>query len=259
MNYKIYSWNVNGIRSASKKGFYEWLDTQQLSVLLLQETRVELEQLTEQQRSLASHNFHLNSAEKKGYSGVGAYINKDIALLEISTDLGISKFDSEGRLQILKFPEFTLINGYFPNGKKNAERLAYKMEFYDEILKLVEQLRANGEKIVITGDVNTAHREIDLTNPKPNAKHSGFLPKERAWIDKLLASGFVDSYRQMHGNAPEKYTWWSTRSNARARNVGWRIDYFFVDEALLPNLKAADIHQNVMGSDHCPISIELEF
>ena len=251
----IYSWNVNGIRAATKKGLKEWIEKVKPDVLGLQEIKASEEQIP---KSLIpdSYNIVVNSAEKKGYSGV--LTCSRIPVKSSKTIFGIEEFDSEGRIIETKYDEFTLLNVYFPNGKKNDERLDYKMRFYDFFLNYIKKLREAGERVVFCGDVNTAHKEIDLANPKPNSKYSGFLPKEREWIDKVIAEDFIDTFREFD-KSPERYSWWSVRSNARARNVGWRIDYFFVDRSLLPNLKKAEIHMDVMGSDHCPISITLEF
>ncbi len=177
--------------------------------------------------------------------------------LHVETSLGAPRFDQEGRLLELEFDDFTLFNVYFPNGKSGSERLKFKMDFYDAFLERIEILKRENRRIVFTGDVNTAHQEIDLTRPKENEKVSGFLPKERAWIDSVISRGYVDTFRQLH---PEEiqYSWWDLKSRARERNVGWRIDYVFVSENLLPSVTRAFIMTDVMGSDHCPVGIELE-
>ncbi len=252
---KIYSWNVNGIRAAAKKGLVEWFKTEQPDILGLQEIKAVREQIPKGLMP-KSYEIIIHSAEKRGYSGVMTY--SKLPVKSSRTKFGVDEFDREGRMIETKFDDFTLLNVYFPNGKKNAERLEYKMRFYDFFLDYILELRKAGEKVIFCGDINTAHKEIDLTHPKPNSKVSGFLPIERAWIDKVIENGFIDTFRHFD-NSPEKYSWWSMRTNARERNVGWRIDYFFIDKLLLPNLKAAEIHSEVMGSDHCPISITLEF
>jgi exodeoxyribonuclease-3 len=258
MKYEVYSWNVNGIRAAAKKGMMDWLKSAEIDILAVQETKAQPDQLDEGVLKPSGYESEFHSAQKKGYSGVATYYNKIIKNTE--TSMGVDEFDDEGRLLITRFEHFTLLNVYFPNGKKNKERLDYKMRFYDKFLDICTDLVKGGESLVICGDVNTAHKEIDLTHPKPNAKYSGFLPEERAWIDKFLDSGFVDTLRAKVGDKKELYTWWSMRSKtARANNVGWRIDYFYISKDLLPNLKAARIHPDVLGSDHCPISISLEF
>ncbi len=257
--YNLYSWNVNGIRAASKKGMLDWIKSNKIDVLGIQETKAQPDQVGED-----IHNPHgmisvWHSAQKKGYSGVLNYYKKSMKA-ENTCKIGVEEFDNEGRIIISKFKEFTFINCYFPNGKKNEERLDYKMRFYDKFLDIVVDLKNKGERVVICGDVNTAHKEIDLANPKPNSKYSGFLPKERKWIDKLIENGFVDTLRHKEGDKSGLYTWWSVRSKtARVNNVGWRIDYFFISDNLLPNLKNAKIHADIKGSDHCPISITLAF
>ncbi|MDP3622450.1 MAG: exodeoxyribonuclease III, partial [Methanobacteriaceae archaeon] len=198
---------------------------------------------------------YFNSAERKGYSGVGIY--SFLKPTKIDNGFGIKKFDMEGRVQIADYDDFVLFNIYFPNGKMSDERLKYKLDFYDAFLDQVNNLRDEGRNVVICGDVNTAHKEIDLAHPKENSKISGFLPVERAWIDKFLENGYVDTFR-MFNQEPEQYTWWSYRTKARDRNVGWRLDYFFVNEEFKNNIKASYILSDVMGSDHCPIGIEIE-
>lgn len=274
MKYKIYSWNVNGIRATARNGlFWPWLAKSNADILCVQETKATSDQLDQPLVEPTNYTSYWHSAEKKGYSGVATFVRTSgkgkKTLKSSDRSIGIEEFDREGRVMITKFDEYTLLNVYFPNGKKNEERLDYKMRFYDVFLQFCQDLRKNGEKIVICGDVNTAHTEIDLANHGPNAQHSGFLPKERAWMDKLIDSGYIDTYRHLN---PEKYvkrmkkedklgayTYWSTRSNAKKANTGWRLDYFFISEDLLPNLKDATIYRDVEGSDHCPISIDLEF
>ncbi len=253
--YKIFSWNVNGIRAVAKKGFSDWFESTKPDILCLQETKAQDEQIPKNIKFEGYELIH-NAAEKKGYSGVLTY--SKIKPKEVKFGIGVKEYEKEGRVIITKYEEFTLINVYFPNGKKDDERLQFKMDFYQHTLDLLKRLRKAGEKTIVCGDVNTAHKEKDLANPKPNSKYSGFLPQEREWIDNLISEGWVDSLRNFT-EEPELYTWWSVRSGARERNVGWRIDYFFVDKDLLPHLKAAEIHSSVMGSDHCPISITLEF
>lgn len=195
-----------------------------------------------------------SSAEKKGYSGVAVYSKRKP--VNISTGLGISRFDHEGRTIVADFGEFVLFNIYFPNGQKNEERLKYKMDFYEAFLEVVDALDREGRNVVVCGDVNTAHREIDLARPKENENISGFLPMERAWIDKFISHGWVDTFRMFHPE-PEQYTWWSMRTRARERNIGWRIDYFFVNERFRANVCDAFILPEVQGSDHCPIGLEI--
>lgn len=254
---RILSWNVNGIRAAQKKGFIDWVLKEDPDILCLQETKAHPEQLSKELISLNGyHSFFSSSKVKKGYSGVAVYTK--LNPLKVEYGFGIPKFDDEGRTLILSYEEFVLFNIYFPNGKMSDERLQYKLDFYYSFLEIVSNLLSQGKKIVICGDVNTAHKEIDLARPKENEKTSGFLPVERQWIDKLISSGFVDTFR-MFNDQPGNYTWWDMQTRARERNIGWRIDYFFVSENLKSNIQNAFILSDVMGSDHCPIGIEIHF
>lgn len=254
---KIYSWNVNGIRAVNKKGFQDWIRSETKDIVCLQETKAQESQLGFDLTQIENFDSHFASAERKGYSGVVTYTQEKP--LEVKYGLGEEKFDREGRTIITKYPNFTLFNIYFPNGKRSKERLDYKMDYYDFLLNYLKELKKTEKNIIICGDVNTAHQAIDLARPKDNEKISGFLQIERDWIDKLLKTGFIDTFRHFNPEEKDKYTWWSMRTRARDRNVGWRIDYFFVSENLKQNLKNAEIHADVMGSDHCPISIELKF
>lgn len=253
-SFRLLSWNVNGIRAIQKKGFLDWLKKENPDILCLQETKAHPDQLDEVLKNVDGYSAYFSSAEKKGYSGVVTYTK--LKPLSIQQGIGINKFDSEGRFIITEFDDFTLFNIYFPNGKASGERLQYKMEFYETFLKHCKKLLKEGKKIVICGDVNTAHKEIDLARPKENSQTSGFLPQEREWIDKFLAAGFIDTFR-MFNQGPDQYTWWDMVTRARDRNVGWRIDYFYISENLKDKIISGSIHQDVMGSDHCPISIEI--
>lgn len=251
---RIISWNVNGIRAIQKKGFLEWFKKEAPEILCLQETKADSSQLAPELKNISGYSSYWANAEKKGYSGVVTYSkNKP---LKVTYGFSEPENHSEGRIVITEFKEFVLLNIYFPNGKKNQERLNYKMAFYMETLAYCEHLKKQGKKIIICGDVNTAHREIDLARPRENAEVSGFLPQERAWIDELLDQGYVDTLRYLN-KSPELYTWWDYKTKARERNVGWRIDYFFISKDLLPNLQNAFILDKVYGSDHCPIGIEV--
>jgi exodeoxyribonuclease-3 len=254
---KIYSWNVNGIRAIAKKGFIQWLKKENPDILCIQETKAHPDQLGFDLKNIDNYQVHFASATKAGYSGTATYSIPEAKKIQIG--LNKKKFDQEGRTIITYYQNFVLMNIYFPNGKASEERLAYKMDYYYYLLEYLKKLKKQEKNIIITGDVNTAHQEIDLARPKANEKISGFLKEEREWIDQLLKSGFIDSYRHFYPNKTDAYTWWSLRSAARERNVGWRIDYFFVSESLKKNLQAARIHSEIMGSDHCPISIELKF
>ena len=255
-SYQIYSWNVNGIRAATRKGLQDWMNATDFDILCLQEIKALPEQIPKKLHG--EYHLEVNSADKKGYSGVATFSNS--APKEVDHSIGRDEFDDEGRVLMTRFSEFILFNVYFPNGKKNKERLDYKMRFYHKFQQICEQLLKEGEAVIVCGDVNTAHKEQDLAHPKPNSKYSGFLPEERKWIDSFLDTGFVDSYRHLHGDGEGDYTWWSMRSKtARAKNVGWRLDYFFVSRNLVDHLTSAQIHQDIEGSDHCPVSITLEF
>jgi len=251
---KILSWNVNGIRAIEKKGFIEWVQREQPDILCLQETKANVEQLSDELINIQGYYSFFCSGERKGYSGVATYTKEEP--LSIAYGIGIEKFDSEGRILITEYPDFTLLNIYFPNGQKDEERLNYKMEFYDAILDYCEEQKSKGKKLIISGDYNTAHKEIDLKNPKANEDRSGFLPIERAWIDKFISNGYIDTFRYFHPNE-EKYSWWSYRFKARERNAGWRIDYHFVSDNFINTIKGADILNDVLGSDHCPVALYL--
>jgi len=253
---KLVSWNVNGVRAAARKGLLDWFAREKPDVLCLQETKAMPEQLDSDLKEIPSYTAEWNWAEKKGYSGVATYTR--VPVNQVKRGLGIPEYDREGRVLISTYPQFVLFNVYFPNGKASPERLAYKMGFYADFLKILDEYRRKGHKhLVICGDVNTAHREIDLARPKENRKISGFLPEECAWIDKLLTDGFIDTFREFE-QGPGHYSWWDMQSRARERNVGWRIDYFFISRELKSALKQAFILPEVMGSDHCPVGIELK-
>ncbi len=251
---EILCWNVNGVRAVRGKGFLEWLYRESPDILCLQETKASPEQLDKDLREPEGYHAFWSYPERKGYSGV-ATLTKEKPL-RVQNGFGIQEFDIEGRVIITEHSEFTLLNVYFPNGKKDAIRLKYKMDFYDAFLEFVDRLKAKGERLILCGDFNTAHKEIDLARPKENEKISGFLPMEREWMDKLVAHGYVDTFRHFN-KEPNQYTWWDLKSGARERNVGWRLDYFFVSENLLESVTKAFILSQVMGSDHCPAGIML--
>ncbi len=252
---KIISWNVNGIRAIQRKGFLDWLHQEKPDVIGLQEIKAQEHQLD--QEILAPKNYHsyFNPAERKGYSGTAIYSRQLPPLIE--NGLGVEEFDNEGRTMMVDYGDFVFFNIYFPNGKRSPERLKYKLDFYEAALKKFDQLVAQGKKLVIAGDYNTAHNAIDLARPEQNENVSGFLRIERDWLDKLIAHGYIDCFRQFFSE-PDHYTWWSFRSAARKRNVGWRIDYFFVSQNLRPQLKNCYHLDQVTGSDHCPIVLELK-
>lgn len=252
---RIFSWNVNGIRAIAKKDFHEWMASVSPDILCLQETKVQEDQLDGNLVDIEGYHSYFSHAEKKGYSGVAVYSKEKP--LRVVTKTGDESIDREGRILMLQYENFILFNIYFPNGQQSGERLDYKLRFYDRMLDWFEELKNEGNNLIVCGDYNTAHRPIDIKNPKSNEKRSGFLPVERAWIDKFIDHGYLDIYRKRN---PEtvKYSWWSYRFNAREKNVGWRIDYFFINEAFEPWVGEAEIHDEVFGSDHCPISIEIQ-
>jgi exodeoxyribonuclease III len=252
---KLLCWNVNGIRAIKNKGFLEWLNKESPDILCLQETKVQPDQLDSDLKEPKGYFTYWAYPERKGYSGVALFTKEKPAAVKY--DFGNTRLDIEGRIIIAEYPGFTLFNIYFPNGKQGPERLNYKMTFYDIFLKYTDSLKAKGKKLVICGDVNTAHKEIDIARPKENSKFSGFLPIEREWMDKFISHGYIDTFRYF-SKEPDQYTYWDIKTGARERNVGWRIDYFFVSENLLPSLTGAFIMSEVMGADHCPIGITLK-
>ncbi len=253
---KLYSWNVNGYRAVLKKGFWDWYNQTEADVVNLQEIKVTPEQLKDDDYPPEGVKTFWNPSKvKKGYSGVASFCT--VEPVNHSTGLNDEKYQGEGRCLLLEFDAFYLFNIYYPNGQKDDERLQYKLGYYDAFLDMAEELRKT-KPIVVCGDFNTAHKEIDIARPKENEKVSGFLPIERAWLDKFVEHGYVDTLRMFEPETPELYTWWSFRANARARNVGWRLDYFFVSEELGGKVKRAWIEPGVMGSDHCPVGLELD-
>lgn len=253
--FKVISWNVNGLRAAQRKGFSDWLLSTNADCICLQEVKAQITQLDDDLIKLADYRFALFSAIRKGYSGVAIYFRKE----PISVDnLGIAEFDNEGRVMILEYDEFYLLNCYFPNSQDAGARLGYKLDFCDAILEKCDNLQQNsGKNILLCGDYNIAHKEIDLARPKENVTSPGFLPEERAWMDKFIAAGYVDTFR-MFNQEPGQYTWWSYRARARERNVGWRIDYHCVNEKFKDKVLKSEIHPDVLGSDHCPVEIHLD-
>lgn len=250
---RLISWNLAGMRAAVKKGLFDFVKKDNADIYCFQEVKAFPEQVPLLECPPNYYKFW-NPAKKAGYSGVATFTKlepKSVIIGDRDND-----WDDEGRVVITKFDEFTLLNVYIPNGQRDLGRLDYKMKFYDYFLKFINDLRDRGEKVIICGDINTAHNEIDLARPKDNIKNTGFLPIERAFLDKLISQGWIDTYRLLN---PEKveYTWWSQRANVRGKNIGWRIDYFFVDEKLKPKVKDAFILTDVAGSDHCPIGLEI--
>ena len=252
---KITTWNVNGIRAATKKGVFDWINDNNADVVCLQEIKAKNDQIDLGPIHDAGYQCICNPAERPGYSGVANLYSKEPEKIKLGFDK--DKFDIEGRVIHFSYPEFELFNIYFPNGGRELARVPYKLEFYEHLLNLCQELINKGREIIITGDFNTAHNEIDLKNHKANKKNTGFLTEEREWIDRYLDNGFFDAYRILYPDN-EKYTWWTYRFGARAKNVGWRLDYFLVTENILKLTKDVIIHTEVMGSDHCPVSITLD-
>jgi exodeoxyribonuclease-3 len=252
---KLVTWNVNGLRAALKNGFLDWLAEAKPDVLCLQEVRARPEQLS---AFWLPHGYraHFHPAERPGYSGVATLYREPP--LALHTGIGQDEFDAEGRLIVCEYPGFSLYNSYFPSGQRDYGRVEFKLRYYDALLAKLDAEMAQGREVVVCGDFNTAHQEIDLARPRENRQTSGFLPEERAWIDTYLAHGLVDVFRRLHPGEPGHYTWWSSVTRARERNVGWRLDYFLVSEGLVPRVTAAEILPEVTGSDHCPVALELD-
>ena len=254
---KIISWNVNGLRAVHRKGNIQEMFDMKPDILCLQETKSLPEQLPPELSSPTGYYpyFHFPT-EKKGYSGVAIYSKEKP--IKVSRDIGIKKLDQEGRLIMAEYKDFTLINIYFPNGGGAPERLTYKLDFYDSFLDFINKLHKKQPNIIFCGDVNVAHKAIDLARPKENETHVGFLPIERAWMDKLVSKGWTDVFRHFYPDKKDVYTYWDMKTFARGRNVGWRIDYFFSSQEMLKKIKSMEILDNVLGSDHCPIELTLK-
>jgi exodeoxyribonuclease III len=260
--YYLLSWNVNGLRAVSGKEvlpgvlFSEFLLKEQPDILCLQETKADPHALTPDISRVPGYFFYINPSERKGYSGVALYTRIEPESVEYG-GLG-PEFDREGRIITVRFPEFILINVYFPNGGASEERLLFKLRFYDAFLKKILEMDKTGEPIIFCGDVNTAHTRIDLARPKENEQVSGFMQVERTWIDSVITAGFYDSFR-LFSNEKNSYSWWDYKSRARVRNVGWRIDYFFVNNTMKPYITGAGIRNEIFGSDHCPVTLSAVF
>lgn len=254
---KIISWNVNGLRAVHRKGNIQEVFQMKPDILCLQETKSTPEQLHEELSTPKGyHSYFHFPTEKKGYSGVAIYSKEKP--IKVSRDIGIKKLDQEGRLIMAEYKDFILINAYFPNGGGALERLTYKLDFYDSFLDFINKLHKKQPNIIFCGDVNVAHKPIDLARPKENETHVGFLPIERAWMDKVISQGWVDIFRHFYPNKPEVYTYWDIKTFARERNVGWRIDYFFSSKEMLKKVKSIEILDNILGSDHCPVQLTLK-
>lgn len=252
---QLFSWNVNGLRAIEKKGFLDWLARSGGDVVAVQETKAWPDQLSAAILNPSGYHADWSSAEKKGYSGVGTYSR--VTPKTVLHGFGDERFDQDGRILISDFERFVFFNIYFPNGGRGPEWVQHKLAFYKRFVEVVNAYTQQGRSVIVTGDVNTAYAEIDLARPKENSQNSGFLPEEREALNGFFAAGLIDTYRHLHP-AEVKYTWWDMVTRARQRNVGWRIDYFFVSSDLKDRIVDAEIHDDVPGSDHCPISLTLE-
>lgn len=254
---KITTWNVNGYRAVLKKDFKDIFTSLSPDLLCIQEIKAKTEQLNQEDMIIPGFKVTWNAAEKPGYSGVATFYREDITCNLLALGIGNEEFDSEGRTIKMEVNNTILYNIYFPNGQRGMDRVDFKLRFYEKLLRECEEQHESGKQIIITGDFNTAHTEIDLANPKENSKTSGFLPEERDWVTKFLNNGFKDAFRELY---PDKvqYTWWTYRFNARPRNIGWRLDYFLVSNSLLEKVKDVIIHEDIQGSDHCPVSLLID-
>ena len=254
--WQLYSWNVNGLRAAHRKGFLQWLQETEPDVLGVQEIKCHPEQLSDELRQPAGYHTYWAPAERKGYSGVALYTKVEPQSVQIG--LGVHEYDREGRTIVADYGDFVFITAYFPNGSRDHSRVPFKLAYTADFLNFCNELRERGRRVVFCGDLNTAHRPIDLARPRQNQHTTGFLLEERAWLDRIVAHGYLDTYRQLYPEQSGAYSWWTYIGGARARNVGWRLDYFFVSEDLQEQIAGADIHADVLGSDHCPVSLTLD-
>lgn len=254
----IVTWNINGLRSVTQKGFAKWFTNHAPDVIALQEIKATHDNVKETLLEWSEHyEVILHPAVRKGYSGVALMIKKGSKArpLHITIGIGDEKFDNEGRFIWAEYEDFFLLNGYFPNGKHDHSRVDYKLEFSRQVLSLAKNLLAKKKGVIICGDINTAHKEIDLANPKANIKTTGFLPHERVFIDEVITAGFHDAYRVKFPDQKGAYTWWTYRGDCRERNIGWRLDYFFVDQELMKKVKSVKHLSDITMSDHCPVEI----
>lgn len=251
----IYSWNVNGIRAAQRKGLLDWLRQTDPDIFCVQETKANPDQLEEALRTPNGYTSFWASADRPGYSGVALFSKTSPKSIQVG--LGLPEFDSEGRTIVAHYDDFVLISAYFPNGGRDNSRVPFKMRYKAEFLKFCDALRAAGRPVIFVGDINTAHRDIDLARPKQNQKTTGFLPEERAWIDEVVGAGYLDIFRELNPDRTGAYTWWAQITNSRENNVGWRIDTFFISPDLRERVMDAAIHAEILGSDHCPVSLTL--
>lgn len=249
----LISWNVNGIRAIEKKGLKAWISKNNPDIICLQETKSQVDQLNDDLRNLEHYHSYWNDADKKGYSGTVIFSKEEP--LNISYGLDIERFDDEGRVIIVEYKDFHLINCYFPNGGRDKKRVDYKLDFHNAFLEKCNQLRESGKTLIFCGDVNISHKEIDLANPKSNKNKTGFLKSEREWIDKVIDHDYMDTFRHFYPSDERCYTWWSYMNNARKNNSGWRLDYFFIDKQSIDHVLESFIMPDVLGSDHCPVGV----
>lgn len=252
----ILSWNVNGMRAVLKNGFMPWFEACQPDILCIQESRALPSDLEEDVLRPAGYRSYFNPAVKKGYSGTATYVREDLAVLATG-NAGVERFDAEGRIQRLDFEGFTILNGYWPNSQAERARLDYKLDYCKTIARIANKLVKEGRNVILCGDMNIAHTEIDLARPRDNENNAGYYIEERDAMTRFLKQGYVDTFRHFHPE-PGQYSWWSYRARARERNIGWRIDYHLVNAAFLPHVQDAFILQDVTGSDHCPVGITIQ-
>lgn len=258
---KIVSWNVNGLRAVHRKGMWGGIKDLDADIICLQETKMEKDQMPESLREMKGYVSFWNSSKKrKGYSGTAIYVRDSIAnkIKKVHYGLGSEEYDGEGRLITIEFEDFVISNGYYPNGGMGPERLSFKLGYYETFMSFIENVRKRQPNVLWMGDVNTAHNEIDLARPKPNEKNTGFLPIEREWIDEMISIGYIDTFRHFNPSKADIYSYWDVKTRSRERNVGWRLDYIFASEELISRVTHATIHTGIYGSDHCPISIDVE-
>ena len=257
---KILSWNINGLRALHRKGHFDELIAYDADVMCLQETKAEPEQLSEEVRNPDGYVSYFNSSqERKGYSGVAVYTKVKPERVEYGFNhKDADHLDTQGRMLTLWFKDFVLVNCYFPNGGRNQERLPYKLEFYDTFLAYIEKLKKDHKQVIVCGDMNVAHEEIDIASPKENQKNTGFLPEERAWMDEVIAAGWADVFRSVYPDKRDMYTYWDVVTRARDRNVGWRIDYFLVPQSMMTRVDSIKHLTGQHGSDHCPVELVIK-
>ena len=256
---KLASWNVNGIRACGEKGLADWVKRERPHVLCLQEIKAQPEQIPDHLANMDGYRSYFFSGERKGYSGLALYVANSLKAHRVREGLGVDEYDWEGRTLTLELGRYVIINGYYPNGQRDLGRVPFKLDFSYTMLERALEYVQSGKEVILCGDFNTAHHPMDLANPKQNLQTTGFLQEERAFLDELEAQGFVDTFRHLHPKESGHYTWWTYRSNCRERNIGWRIDYFFITRSALSRVVRSEHRPEVGGSDHCPIILELDY